>query len=256
MSFRPTRAEFTQDDLVVEVREALGHAVLRLSGQLSLRTAPKVRQAVVKSLLDVGRVVIDVSQLRTSRAIFLNVFPAALSAAGNWPAARLVLYGAAGDLRSMLVSSPVTTRVPLTTDLASALAVLEQQPPELRCQRDLPLDDTAASAARLLVREACEAWLVPLAVQEVAELVASELVSNAVEHAHSFSQLTLTLTRSGLRVSVRDFRLTPIPRPRPIDIHAYRGRGLHLVAALAQAWGVEPHPDGKTIWASLRLETD
>jgi anti-sigma regulatory factor (Ser/Thr protein kinase) len=256
MSFRPTLAEFMSDDLVVEVHEALGHAVLQLSGQLSLRTAPKVRQAVVKSLLDAGRVVIDVSRLRTPQAAFLSVFPAALSAAGGWPAARLVLYGAAGDLRSALVSSPVIARVPLTTDLASALAVLEQQPPELRCQRDLPPHDTAASAARLFVRETCDAWLVPLAVREVTELVASELVCNAVEHAHSSSKLALTLTRSGLLVSVRDFCLTPIPRPRPIDINAHRGRGLHLVAALAQAWGAESHPDGKTIWASLRCETD
>lgn len=97
-------------------------------------------------------------------------------------------------------------------------------------------------------------WLLPSNVQKIAELVATELVTNAVEHAHSSSQLTLTCTRSALRISARDYCLTPVPRPRPIDVNALRGRGLHLVVCLAQVWGVEQHSDGKTIWAHLPLE--
>jgi anti-sigma regulatory factor (Ser/Thr protein kinase) len=91
---------------------------------------------------------------------------------------------------------------------------------------------------------------------ETAELVVNELVSNAVEHAHSSSRLTITYTGAVVRVSVRDYRPASAPRPRPIDIGARRGRGLHLVAALASAWSVEPHPDGKTIWANLSLGRD
>ncbi|HET9257181.1 MAG TPA: ATP-binding protein [Pseudonocardiaceae bacterium] len=242
------------DRLVVEVRETLGRAVLWLSGRLSPQTSPTIHEATVKCLLGTGCVMIDVSRLRTPQAAFLSVFPAALTAAGGWPSARLVLFGASTDLRSMLVSSRITATVPLAADLASAMAMLEQRPSELRRQRDLSPHDTAPSAARLFVREACELWLVSPAVREVAELVSSELVSNAVEHAHSSSELTLTVTASALRVSVRDFRPGPIPRTRPIDIDSFRGRGLHLVAALAQTWGVEPHSDGKTIWASLPLE--
>ncbi|MBV9314383.1 MAG: ATP-binding protein [Pseudonocardia sp.] len=244
------------NDLVVEVRETLGHAVLWLSGHLSIRTSPRIREAIAKCLLGTGCALIDVSRLRTTQSAFLSVFPAALAAAGGWPSARLILFGAGPNLRSMLVSSRVTETVPLAPGLASAMVMLEQRPPELRRQRDLPSHDTAPSAARLFVRESCKVWLVPMALQEVAELVSSELVSNAVEHARSSSQLTLTLTRSALRVSVRDFRPGPIPRTRPINIDACRGRGLQLVATLAQAWGVEPHSDGKTIWASLPLETD
>jgi two-component sensor histidine kinase len=95
---------------------------------------------------------------------------------------------------------------------------------------------------------------VSLAVQEIAELLSNELVSNAVEHAHSSSRLTLTCTGSALRVSVRDYSRTPIPRPRPIDIGAFRGRGLHLVAALSRSWGADQHADGKTIWVNLQLD--
>ncbi|HKS51808.1 MAG TPA: ATP-binding protein [Pseudonocardiaceae bacterium] len=71
------------------------------------------------------------------------------------------------------------------------------------------------------------------ALEQRAELVASEVVTNVVEHAHSSSRLTVSSTGSALRVSVRDYRPTPIPRPRPIDIDAPAGRGLHLVTALA-----------------------
>ncbi|MGH3821403.1 MAG: ATP-binding protein [Pseudonocardiaceae bacterium] len=243
------------DNLAIQVREESDHIVLRLSGRLSLRTIPRVRQITVKSLLSAGRVVINLSLLRSSQAAFVTVFPAALAAAGGWPSARLALFGAKAGLRSMLVSTRRIEMVPLAADLVSAVAVLEERPPQVCCHRDLPCHNTAPSAARMLVCEACHTWLLPSNIREIAELVATELVTNAVEHVHSSSQLTLTCTRSALRVSVRDYCPTPIPQPRPIDVDALRGRGLHLVVCLAQAWGVDQHPDGKTIWASLSLDS-
>jgi anti-sigma regulatory factor (Ser/Thr protein kinase) len=117
--------------------------------------------------------------------------------------------------------------------------------------RDLPMHDAAPAAARDFVRETCAAWSVPQNTEQLAELVANELVTNAVQHARSSSRVTLTSTKSVLRISVRDYRLSPIPRPRPIDVTASSGRGLHLVAAVAHAWGADPHPDGKTVWVNL-----
>lgn len=255
MSVRSIRILNLPAALAIEVREELDYVVLRLAGRLSLRTVPRVREITVKSLLGKGRVVIDVSRLRSSEAAFVAVFPAALAAAGGWPSARLVLFGAGVRLRSMLVSGRIGETVPLAADLASALAILEERPPQVRRHRDLPCHNAAPSAARMLAREVCDAWLLSQAVREVAELVCTELVTNAVEHAHSSSRLTITRTRSTLRVSVRDYCPTPVPRPRPIDINAPRGRGLHLVACLAQVWGVEQHPDGKSIWVSLPLDS-
>ena len=255
MSVRSTLAASMSDGLLVEVHEEVGHIVLRLSGQLSLRTAPRVRKAALKSLLGAGRVVINLAGLRSSQAAFVSVFPAVLAAAGGWPSARLAMFGADADMRLMLGSARIGETVPLAMDLASALTLLDQRPPEVRRHRDLPMHGTAALAARLFVREACDVWSIPLDVQEIAELVCTELVTNAVEHAHSPSRLTLTCTRSALQLSVQDYCPSPIPRPRPIDVNARRGRGLHLVAGLAQAWGVDPHPDGKTIWASVPLNS-
>jgi anti-sigma regulatory factor (Ser/Thr protein kinase)/anti-anti-sigma regulatory factor len=254
MSVRPTPIGHLPDGLMIDVRQKADHVVLRLAGRLSLRTVPRAREITVKSLLNSGRVVINVSGLRSSEAAFVAVFPAALAACGGWPSARLVLFGARAPLRSMLVSARITETVPLAADLASAVALLEERPPQVRRHLDLPAHYTAPSAARRLVREACDTWLLSSAVREITELVVTELVTNAVEHAYSSSQLILTLTRSALRVSVRDYCPAPIPRPRPIDINALRGRGLHLVTCLADTWRVEPQPDGKTIWVSLPLD--
>jgi anti-sigma regulatory factor (Ser/Thr protein kinase) len=115
--------------------------------------------------------------------------------------------------------------------------------------------NAAPGAARRFVRESCVNWSVAQSVREIAELLSNELVSNAVEHAHSTSRLTVTCTGSVLRISVRDYRRARIPRTRPIDVDAFSGRGLHLVAALSQSGGVLPHADGKTIWVKLRLDS-
>lgn len=242
-------------DLVIEIREEPDYIVLRLCGRLSLRTVPRVREAAVKSLFGTGRVLIDLSRLCSPHPTFVTVFPAALEVAGGWPSARLVLFGANAATRTMLRFTRILDTVPLAADLPSARALLEQRPPHVRRHRDLPLRNTAPAAARLVVRESCALWSVPQAVCEIAELVSSELVSNAVEHAHSSSRLTLTCTSSRLRISVRDYRPGPIPRPGPIEIDALRGRGLHLVAALAHTWGAHQNPDGKTIWATLSLDS-
>lgn len=240
-------------EVVVDGHNDVDCVVLRVRGRLSLASNAPVRESIAKSLIHTGRVLIDLSGLSFTQTSFLTVFPAALAAAGGWPSARLVLFGADPAMRSALVSVRIPETVPLATDLGSARALLEQRPPLVRRHRDLPMDQAAAAAGRMLVRETCRDWLLPQDVCETAELVVNELVSNAVEHAHSSSRLTVTYTGAAFRLSVRDYCPLPIPRPRPIDIAARRGRGLHLVAALAQTWSVDRHPDGKTIWASLPL---
>jgi len=240
-------------EVVIDVGDELDCVMLRLRGRLSLRSSARVRESIVKSMARPGRVLIDVSRLYCVQRSFLTVFSTAVAAAGGWPSARLVLFGADAALRSALAAVRIVETVPLAEDLASARALLEQRPPQVRRHHDLPMHPSAAAAGRSLVRDACTAWSLPQDVCERAELVANELVSNAVEHAHSSSRLTITYTGAVVRISVRDYWPAPAPRPRPIDIGARRGRGLHLVAALASAWSVEPHLDGKTIWANLSL---
>jgi anti-sigma regulatory factor (Ser/Thr protein kinase) len=83
-------------------------------------------------------------------------------------------------------------------------------------------------------------------------LVVSELATNAVIHAGTPFSVSVLCTGSAVRISVRDWSPTP-PLLRTGGVTSLSGRGLGLVAALADAWGVEPDSDGKTIWAELPL---
>jgi anti-sigma regulatory factor (Ser/Thr protein kinase)/anti-anti-sigma regulatory factor len=239
------------DELVIRVHDEVDHAVLRMRGRLSLRTMPRIRDAMVKRLQGTGRVLIDLSNVRASQSAMVTVFATASDLAGGWPSARLVLFGADPALRLMLNSARVPETVPVAADLLAARALLEQRPAQVRRHRDLPMHQAAAAAARAFVRETCLVWSVPDVVEDRAELVCSELVTNAVMHARSSTRVTLTCGKSALRVSVRDYCPGPVPRPRPIDLEALSGRGLHLVALFADNWDVHQHPDGKTIWANL-----
>ncbi|GAB2776570.1 hypothetical protein GCM10027073_06490 [Streptomyces chlorus] len=65
------------------------------------------------------------------------------------------------------------------------------------------------------------------------------------------ARLALTLTFAALRIEVTDARGERLPAPTPAaDADGESGRGLLLVASLAEAWGCEPHhPGGRTVWA-------
>lgn len=89
---------------------------------------------------------------------------------------------------------------------------------------------------------------------DIAELLTSELVTNALVHTDRDAVLTATVSPRGLRVEVRDF-VGRRPRPRvPSADDGTHGRGLVLVQALADAWGVRAHGVGKAVWFELTEE--
>lgn len=87
---------------------------------------------------------------------------------------------------------------------------------------------------------------------ETAELVVSELVTNAVRAGSSTLTLALHLHVGELRVSVAD-TASGWPRPRPLTPDSPGGRGLYLVEQMTSSWGVSPTTSGKAVWASLTL---
>jgi anti-sigma regulatory factor (Ser/Thr protein kinase) len=116
---------------------------------------------------------------------------------------------------------------------------------------ELPATPAAASVARLFVRCLCEEWGVP-SVADVAELLSSELVTNAVVHARSGIELEAACSDRRLRVDVRDRGAGKVvPRMRSSDSDAEGGRGLAIVASLASSWGVEQSMAGKSVWFTL-----
>lgn len=85
---------------------------------------------------------------------------------------------------------------------------------------------------------------------DVAELLTSELVTNAVLHAGTPVHLTVSDEAEGLRVEVTD-RSAGAPQRRRYSAEAATGRGLALVEALASAWGTRVAAPGKTVWFTL-----
>ena len=114
-------------------------------------------------------------------------------------------------------------------------------------------DLRAVPEARRALRELLTHWGKP-GRSEIAELLTSELVTNALIHTDRDAVLTATVSPSGLHVEVRDF---VGGRPRlgvPDADDGTHGRGLILVQSLADAWGVRAHGVGKAVWFELDAE--
>ncbi|MFE1476012.1 ATP-binding protein [Streptomyces cyaneofuscatus] len=89
-----------------------------------------------------------------------------------------------------------------------------------------------------------------------AALVVSELATNALLHGAIRGRLFrvhLTLTEFVLRVAVSDPRGERLPCLRRPDNDDCYGRGLLIVAQLADRWGVEPRTVGKSVFAELSV---
>ncbi|MGY2078416.1 ATP-binding protein [Modestobacter sp. SYSU DS0657] len=115
---------------------------------------------------------------------------------------------------------------------------------------DLPPIPGSVPLARRLVRDVLRAWDVPQD-REDAELLATEVVANVVDHAGADSfTLELTLAGAWLRIAVVDGSAVR-PVVRALDHQAERGRGMRLVDAIADRWGAEDHRDGKRVWFEL-----
>jgi DNA-binding NarL/FixJ family response regulator len=121
-----------------------------------------------------------------------------------------------------------------------------------RAVRDLPQSLVSVREARHFLREVFGRWGLSH-VEDAAQLVVSELVTNAVTHADSSCQLRLSRKASTVRVEVLDGGLGT-PDPQPENPSGEHGRGMHIVAVLSLAWGTEAlDRGGKVVWAELPL---
>ncbi|MFG2722807.1 ATP-binding protein [Streptomyces sp. NPDC048416] len=118
--------------------------------------------------------------------------------------------------------------------------------------QNLPRTPEAAHHARRLVRSVLRRWGLD-DLEEEAELVAVELMSNAARHAR-FDSVRLTVTRSGehrVSVAVTD-RSRVMPHLAAAGDDDEGGRGLAIVDALSSGrWGADPLGWGKRVWAEL-----
>ncbi|WP_372449216.1 ATP-binding protein [Streptomyces montanisoli] len=117
-----------------------------------------------------------------------------------------------------------------------------------------------ARLARLLAVEQLRAWGLALCLEPAAHIVA-ELAANAVSHGLVPGRdFRLALRLAGepgnvtLRIGVTDTRHDALPAACAPQEDRTGGRGLLLVTALADRWGVEQgRPPHKTVWAEIDL---
>ncbi|GAA2736314.1 hypothetical protein GCM10009867_20740 [Pedococcus aerophilus] len=113
---------------------------------------------------------------------------------------------------------------------------------------------SVSQVRRTLVEDLASRDVEPAVVDE-AEIVISELLSNAVRHARPLSDGNLRVhwkVKAGVvEVEVTDGGGDSTPRPAPRTIWAPSGRGLRIVRSLAHEWGVTEDRNGCTVWASV-----
>lgn len=145
------------------------------------------------------------------------------------------------ELHSSVLHAPAGGVVPSGDGRSLGAEVLADFLPEPKAPRDARrfVTDT-------LRRKGHDAGLI-----NDAQLVVSELATNAVIHACSAFSVGVRSSHRAARLSVRDAsRRRPVIPDRASET-GRGGRGLRLVAALAADWGVEAATTGKTVWAEL-----
>ncbi|MFF4803259.1 ATP-binding protein [Streptomyces sp. NPDC001351] len=113
----------------------------------------------------------------------------------------------------------------------------------------LARERTSVRRARYLVTKQLSEWAVE-GVVDTAELLVSEIVTNALRYTRGPLRLNLQLHDSRLRCEVEDTE-TAGPVRHFADNDAEGGRGTELLDVLAEAWGHLPTAIGKTIWFEL-----
>jgi anti-anti-sigma regulatory factor len=225
-------------------------ALLAVTGQLRLDTASRLRSAVLKALAEQPlAMVLDLRRMKIGDHAAVSIFPALAQHSACSGSIALLLATDDPELLAVLHDRGIHDMLDIRPNVSEALDVASTRPLPNRQRVDFEPVDSAAMAARAAVGEACERWGLSLRRQRAVQ-VASELVSNAVEHARTPGVLLVTRRDSLLHISVRDgSQVRPRLRPAGSD----GGYGLLLVQRLSAGWGTHVVPDGKVVWASLRI---
>lgn len=118
--------------------------------------------------------------------------------------------------------------------------------------RRLAADPASAGQARRFVIEVLDEWHLE-DIAELTVLLVSEVVTNALLHAGTTVTVQVQRSPQRVRVEVADGSTQTASR-RHYDNAATTGRGLALVEALSDEWGVELRSDGKTVWFDVRVD--
>ncbi|WP_406444087.1 ATP-binding protein [Streptomyces sp. NBC_00631] len=130
--------------------------------------------------------------------------------------------------------------------------------PSRHCSVELQALPSRIGQVRRIVSAQLRYWRLDPLIDRAA-LGVTELLTNVHRHAQPDKNCTveIELQLDRLTVSVRDHdpRLPVVEDGTEIAPMATCGRGLAMVAAVSESWGVRPHDDGKVVWFTLPAPT-
>jgi anti-anti-sigma regulatory factor len=264
-------------DRVVRIEQSTrdGCTIITLTGHLDRAAVPRLQQLLLGRLREQPIAVIcDLSEVWTLDPASASVFAtAAHHPASGWIAPKLLLCCAQPAIATMLAGLPAPHRLPLHPSVEDAINQAFQDaidqvlnhPLWLQHELELAPSPTAPAAARRFVRALCTSWDLNLADDpddpterawladrvDQAVLVTSELVTNAVVHAHSELRLLVELRGDQLHLAVQDASPHLLHLATSPDVLEEGGRGLLLVEALASTWQVQHPLDGGKVVACV-----
>ncbi len=243
--------------LTIELERTHPIVRLRPSGVLDSITAPDLGAALLEAVAEqAAGVVIEVDGLDVADGIGLAVVATVAKQNRTWPGTDLVFAGPNDRLHEEARRLGVLDYVPMCPDRSVAQAHLTESPVPPWRREHIAADRNAPGLARTAVAEFCAELGIggdAKLVSETAQLVASELVTNAVVHAGTPIELTLRLVAPLLHIAVRDHGAGHAKITGLLDESAESGRGLVLVEALSSSWGNFVPPFGKIVWATVRV---
>ncbi len=121
-----------------------------------------------------------------------------------------------------------------------------------RASLDVTREVAAVPNTRHFVQAKLAEWELDDDDAQTAVLLATELVTNAVRHGRGSISLRLRRACHALYIEVDDDG-SALPDRRHAEEDDEGGRGLQLVEALSEAWGVRPQDHGKSVWCAMRL---
>lgn len=225
--------------------------VVRMAGAVTAATARETRARLLDELTrDGSPVVCDVSALvAPGRASLLLLFPDVLAQAGGWPRVSLSLAAASPRLADALTAVHLERYLPVFASVDHAVRAADYE--VTAAARNVRLA-AAAESARRARQMLNDEWPRGRQGQEAAAFVVHELCVNAVTHVGRPFTVSWGVTPDRILVAVTDdSRQEPILRPVG-RYSATSGRGMQLVSAMSQRWGVRwVYDGGKTVWADI-----
>jgi anti-sigma regulatory factor (Ser/Thr protein kinase) len=222
-----------------------------LKGSLDIPGTVALLNAMKLAAMAAPRTVVcDLTELRDPlQPHLLTVFAAAQRRLGPWPERDLQVSAASPTIERRLVRLGIDRYITLQPTITKALAMARVTSTARRCTLPFTPELTSPGRARrslaTFLGEGLDRW------DAMIQLVVGELTANAVRHVHQPFTLHLELGTSQLLVGVTDAsRQEPILRPPRAQ--AGSGRGIQLIDAVSQTWGVRLiHDAGKTVWARM-----